>query len=92
MSNEAMNFFQAQFHEDKIPTAFGIVDHVPYMVDSEQNQDLLRQPTKEEVKVVVFGLNGGSAGGPDVFTGSSFHACWDAIGDDVVDMVWSRNT
>lgn len=50
MANEAVKFFQAQFHEDVAPTSFGIIDHVPQMVDMEQNQELLRQPAREEVK------------------------------------------
>lgn len=57
------------------------------MVDREQNQELLRQPTREEVKHAVYGLNGDSAGGPDSFNGSFFHLCWDIVGDDVVEIV-----
>lgn len=68
MAAEAVNFFQAQFHEDKIPTSFEIIDHVPKMVTSEQNLELLKQPTFDEVKRAVFGLNCDSAGGPDGFT------------------------
>lgn len=58
MAEEAVRFFTAQFYEEVAPTAFGIIDHVPSMVTMEHNQDLVRQPTKEEVKYVVFGLNG----------------------------------
>lgn len=75
MADEVVKFFQTQFHEDKVPTYFRIIDHVPCMVDMEQNQDLLKQPTKEEVKVAVFGFNGESAGGLDGFTGCFFHTC-----------------
>lgn len=50
IAEEACRFFSEQFHEDVVPTAFGIIDHVLHMVDMEQNQELLRQPTKEEVK------------------------------------------
>nr|XP_009627442.1 uncharacterized protein LOC104117989 [Nicotiana tomentosiformis] len=87
MANKAVQFFQAQFTEDKIPTDFRIIDHVPCMINREQNLELLRQPTKDEVKVPVLGLNGESAGGPDGFTGCFFHSCWDIIGDDIFDTV-----
>lgn len=50
MANEAVQFFQKQFHEEVVPTAFDIIEHVPHMVDMEHNQELLRQPTTEEVK------------------------------------------
>ncbi|XP_016489541.1 uncharacterized protein LOC107809421 isoform X1 [Nicotiana tabacum] len=65
---EEVKFFQAQFHENSVPNVFGIIDHVPSMVTMENNQDLVRQPTKSEIKYVVFGQNGNSAGGPDGFT------------------------
>ncbi|XP_075109006.1 uncharacterized protein LOC142180816 [Nicotiana tabacum] len=87
MADEAVRFFQAQFHEDTVSTAFDIFDHVPALVDHAQNKELIQQPTKEEVRHAVFGLNGESAGGPDGFTRSFFQTCWDIIGDDIVDMV-----
>ncbi|XP_075088439.1 uncharacterized protein LOC142170431 [Nicotiana tabacum] len=52
-----------------------------------RNAELIKQPTKEEVKVAIFGLNGDSAGGPDGMTGKLYHSCWDIIGDDLYDMV-----
>ncbi|XP_009790176.1 uncharacterized protein LOC107776673 [Nicotiana tabacum] len=50
MAEEAINFFQYQFHEDVVPTSFEIIVHVPNMISVEQNQELLKQPTKEEVQ------------------------------------------
>nr|XP_009608433.1 uncharacterized protein LOC104102441 [Nicotiana tomentosiformis] len=91
VADEAVKFFQAQFHEDIVPSEFGIIDHVPHMVDMEQNQELLRQPTREEVKQAVYGLNGDNARGPDGFNGSFFHSCWDIVGDDLVEMVKGRS-
>ncbi|XP_070045323.1 uncharacterized protein [Nicotiana tomentosiformis] len=37
MADEAVRFDQTQFHEDSVPTAFGILDHVSAMVDNNQN-------------------------------------------------------
>ncbi|XP_075099007.1 uncharacterized protein LOC142175900 [Nicotiana tabacum] len=39
---EAVNFFKAQFYEDRVPDSFGIIDHVPMMVGTEQNEELVR--------------------------------------------------
>lgn len=72
MAKEAVNFFQTRFHEDKVPTEFGIINHVPHMVNTDQNQMLTSIPTVEEIKKVVFGLNADSAGGPDGFNGHFF--------------------
>lgn len=87
MAGEAVKSFQAQFHEDNVPTNFGIINHVPQLVTREQNKKLTKIPTTEEVKHAVFGLNGDSAGGPDGFNGNFFHACWDIVGVDVVEMM-----
>ncbi|XP_070029442.1 uncharacterized protein [Nicotiana sylvestris] len=62
-------------------------EHVPNLSNTEQNAELIKHPTKEEVKVAVLGLNGDSAGGPDGMTCKFYHSCWDIIGDDLYDMV-----
>ncbi|XP_070009954.1 uncharacterized protein [Nicotiana sylvestris] len=41
---EAMDFFQAQFTEERIPTDFDIVKHVPKMGTDEQNSRLWAEP------------------------------------------------
>lgn len=71
-ADEAIRFYQAQFHEESVPTTFGILDYVPSIVDNFQKAQLVQQPTREEVKFAVFGLNGESAGGPDGFSGCFF--------------------
>ncbi|XP_070036172.1 uncharacterized protein [Nicotiana tomentosiformis] len=53
----------------------------------EQNANLIKQPTREEVKQAVFGLNEESAGGLDGFIGAFYHSCWEIIGEDIYDMV-----
>lgn len=82
-----MKSFKDQFTENTVPSDFRILDHIPTLIYGEQNAELLKQPNKEEVKQAVFGLNGESVGGPDGFTSSFYHACWDIIGDDIFDMV-----
>ncbi|XP_075103633.1 uncharacterized protein LOC142178207 [Nicotiana tabacum] len=75
MADEGVKFFNSQFHEDKVPEAFKILDHMPHMVNNEHNEMLMRQPTKDEVQEAMFGINGDSAGGPDGFTGCFFQTC-----------------
>jgi len=84
---EAIQFFQDQFSESAAPTSFDIIRHVPSLIYSGQNEDLIKHPMLEEVRAAVFGLNGDSAGGPDGFTGKFYQSCWDIIGDDLFDMV-----
>lgn len=74
IATEAIKFFEEQFTETVVPSSFHIIDHVPNLIDMDQNSNLIRQPTKDEVKATVFGLNGDSAGGPDGFTGKFYHS------------------
>ncbi|XP_075108964.1 uncharacterized protein LOC142180789 [Nicotiana tabacum] len=83
---EAIKFYEEQFTEAATPSSFDIIEHVPNLINTDQNAELIKQPTKEEVIVAVLGLNGDSAGGPDGMTGKFYHSCWDIIGDDLYDM------
>ncbi|XP_075097373.1 uncharacterized protein LOC142174882 [Nicotiana tabacum] len=87
IAEKAIKFYEEQFTEAATLSSFDIVEHVPNLINTEQNVELIKQPTKEEVKVVVLGLNGDSAEGPDGVTGKFYHSCWDIIRDDLYDMV-----
>nr|XP_009624162.1 uncharacterized protein LOC104115277 [Nicotiana tomentosiformis] len=87
LAEAAVQFFEEQLHEEIAPTSFHIIDHIPSMAVMEQNQNLIKQPTKKEVEQAVFGLNGESTGGLDGYTGSFFHTCWDISGNNIFDMV-----
>ncbi|XP_070025348.1 uncharacterized protein [Nicotiana sylvestris] len=67
IAEEAIKFYEEQFTEAATPSSFDIVEYVPNLINTEQNAELINQPTKEEVKVAVLGLNGDSVGGPDGF-------------------------
>lgn len=56
---------------------------IPDLVTLEDNFMLTILPTLEEVKAVVFDLNGDSALGPNGFGGSFYQAFWNVIGHDV---------
>lgn len=77
MAKEA--FFQAHFTKERITTNFDIVNCIPRMVTKEQNARLWEGPTIDQVKIVVFGLNGDSASGPDCFTSQFYRSNWDII-------------
>ncbi|XP_009796364.2 uncharacterized protein [Nicotiana sylvestris] len=53
IAEEAVRVFTAQFHEDAMPNNFDIINHIPQLITPEQNLDLIRQPTCEEVKQAV---------------------------------------
>ncbi|XP_071902761.1 uncharacterized protein [Coffea arabica] len=64
------------------------VDHsllgvIPSVISEQDNMELQQFPTEEEVKIVVFQMNGDSNLGPDGFKGSFFTSCWDIVKGDV---------
>ncbi|XP_059306203.1 uncharacterized protein LOC132057591 [Lycium ferocissimum] len=73
--------------EEVRPTNFDMLDDIPSLITAEQNDALIELPDNDEVKKVVFGLNGENTSGPDGFSGHFFQACWNIVGTDVVKMV-----
>ncbi|XP_075108927.1 uncharacterized protein LOC142180759 [Nicotiana tabacum] len=63
IAEETIKFYEEQFTEAATPSLFDIIEHVPNLINTDQNAELIKQPTKEEVKVAVLGLHGDSAGG-----------------------------
>nr|XP_009780879.1 PREDICTED: uncharacterized protein LOC104229860 [Nicotiana sylvestris] len=51
IAEEAIKFYEEQFIEASTPSSFDIIEHVPNLVNTEQNAELIKQPIKEEVKV-----------------------------------------
>lgn len=87
MAREAVDFFQAQFTEERVPTNFDIIKNVPRMTSDDQNDRLWEEPIMEEVKDAVCGINGDSPSGPDGLTDQLYHASWDILSEDVLNMV-----
>ncbi|XP_075101822.1 uncharacterized protein LOC142177250 [Nicotiana tabacum] len=87
MAKEAIEFFKAQFTEDKVPTDFDIIKHIPNVITEELNAKLWAEPTMEEVKNVVFGINRESPSGPNRFTGQFYHTCWEIICETFLNIV-----
>jgi len=57
------------------------------MVNEEDNIRIDALPDLEEVKEVVFSLDGTSSSGPDGLTGDFFQTCWRIVQSDLVDVV-----
>ncbi|XP_059302336.1 uncharacterized protein LOC132054310 [Lycium ferocissimum] len=87
ISQETVKCYHKQFEEDRIPSKFGLLKHIPTLVTEDQNHTMEMLPTEEEVKEAAFAVNGESACGPDGFTGLFFQSCWEIVKLDVVDMV-----
>lgn len=84
---KAVLFFEGQFRENYRHDSDDMLKLIPKMNTTEQNKEMGRIPSKEEIKEVVFSLNGESTGGPDGFSSMFFQSCWRIIGDDIQRMV-----
>ncbi|WMV28797.1 hypothetical protein MTR67_022182 [Solanum verrucosum] len=87
IGKEAEKFFTEQFKQEQQDQDFTMLHHIPKMITNEQNEKMTRLPSAEEVKYVVFELNGDSAGGLDGFSGEFFQCCWDIVGEDITRLV-----
>eukprot|EP00253_Pinus_taeda_P006641 PITA_06641 len=64
-----------------------VTQHVPKIITDDQNQNLLKQVTMQDVEEAMAQLKDGKAPGPDGFTSNFFHEFWDLISAEVWDLV-----
>ena len=64
-----------------------VADLVPPMVTATDNDFLVKMPSIDEIRGVVFDMDPSSAPGPDGFTSCFFRTCSDIVGHDVVHVV-----
>ncbi|KAG5612985.1 hypothetical protein H5410_024266 [Solanum commersonii] len=80
-------FKQNKFREGGTSEDENLLRLIPKLITPSQNEEMVYMPTKEEVKMVVFALNGDSTSSPDGFSGLFFQCCWELIGEDITKMV-----
>ncbi|XP_060170531.1 uncharacterized protein LOC132601468 [Lycium barbarum] len=56
---EAVSFYQNQFRHEGTSDDYEMLQKIPKLITDGQNEELTALPSNEEVKLVVFGLNGG---------------------------------
>nr|XP_027103110.1 uncharacterized protein LOC113724399 [Coffea arabica] len=84
----AETFFSDLFTQGPLDQVTGDkLSRIPTILSEDDNLDLERLPTAEEVRGAVFSLDRDSCSGPDGFPGSFYQACWDIIGGDLSDAV-----
>lgn len=81
--DEAIEFYQDLFNRRLADMDMSVLYLVPSVISEEDNDDLNRPPTFEEVRRVVFELNGDSVCGLDGFTSHFYQAYWDIVGNDM---------
>ncbi|PHT56583.1 Isocitrate dehydrogenase [NAD] catalytic subunit 5, mitochondrial [Capsicum baccatum] len=89
-----MQFYKDQFKKQPGSTNFDMLDELPTVIGSEENNKLQSMPTKEEVHEVVLGLNGNNASGPDgSFLSRYIGDNWRGhLQDGTIFLSWSRTS
>lgn len=64
-----------------------VLDYVPTRLTSEDNLELLKPNSEDQIKQVVFRIPTSKSPGPKGFTGGFFQDHWDVIRDDLIKVV-----
>lgn len=89
IADQVVQHFHKAFTRDPSIVNTGLVERIiPRLVTDEKNLLLSTMPTAEEItKTVKMMDEYVSAPGPDGFSGSSFHHCWEVVFGDVISAV-----
>lgn len=79
--------FKEQFKETQNDLVSDLLHNIPQLINQEQNEQMKLLLIGNEVKQVVFYLNGNSASVPDSFSRQFFQVSWEVIGEDISNMV-----
>ncbi|OIT28452.1 putative ribonuclease h protein, partial [Nicotiana attenuata] len=79
----ACDHFQNLFSDPGGTIREDLLSCIPSMITEEDNDNLNKDPTIEELRHIVFSMNPVSAAGPDGLNGKKFQHCWDIIKDDL---------
>ena len=65
ISTEAVEYFTSLFSTEPCTGSWNTLEVIPNVISRDQNAELERLPSMEEIKEVVFAMDGESAAGPD---------------------------
>lgn len=64
-----------------------VIDCIPKLITSEDNQMLIITSEEDEIKHVVFNMSIDSFAGPDDYNGKFFQSCWTIIKNNIIGFV-----
>nr|XP_027081130.1 uncharacterized protein LOC113703846 [Coffea arabica] len=82
IGREAVRYFSNLFSAEPV-TEFQLLHVIPNLGDDIDNMRLEEVPSLEEVKQVIFDMDGDSSIGSDDFTGKFFTMAWEVVAHDV---------
>ncbi|KAG6466433.1 hypothetical protein ZIOFF_075771 [Zingiber officinale] len=82
-----VRYFQELLTGETVDSTAVDTNLIPTLVSTEDNLMLAALPSSEEVKQVVWSMCQDSAAGPDGFSVAFYRACWEIVGEDVLQAV-----
>ncbi|KAG6538552.1 hypothetical protein ZIOFF_003676 [Zingiber officinale] len=82
-----VRYFQELLTGEIVDSTVVDTELIPSLVSAEDNLMLEGLPSAEEVKQVVWCMCQDSAAGPDGFSVAFYRACWEIVGEDVLQAV-----
>ena len=73
--------------QDRATSVQEVTSHIPSLITEQQNTTLMRPTTLQEVNIASSQMKADKAPCPDGFTVKFFHACWDMLKLEVLDLV-----
>ncbi|XP_027181778.1 uncharacterized protein LOC113780162 [Coffea eugenioides] len=83
IAKAAIEYFSNLFSGSVVPMAGDFMHLIPKVVTGEENDRLAATLDIEEIRQLVFSMDGDSAARPDGFTGKFFSFAWDVVAQDV---------
>ena len=80
----AVNIFKDLLSVENVDNVEVLIQHIPALMSMDQNTQLLREVTLEEIKQVVFELDGNSALGSDGSFRAFFTNYSDIVAEDIL--------
>jgi hypothetical protein len=90
LKEAAEKHFQSLYKEedsDCEETISDYLSHIPSLVSRDDNADLMKLFTEEEICNVIWSMEPDKAPGPDGFSIHFYRACWDIIKIDLLKMI-----
>ncbi|XP_026445697.1 uncharacterized protein LOC113346372 [Papaver somniferum] len=93
ITEELIKYFEKKFEFQEVNIEDSLLNNIPEVITSEDQEMLGIIPREEEIKNTIFSMDPDSSPGPDGVSGHFYRACWQIIKEDVVQAIqfcWSK--
>ena len=92
IAKEACDYYKGIFSSNNDKIQEEILQCINHRTTQQQNDELDKIPTEDEVKRIIMSMNPNSSPGPDGFGGKFYQECFEIIKDDLMSVIKSFYT